>query len=134
LQPVFAGVWRVDAAALGGGEAVATVVAGEVSAVELGVLGRLDLRAGPDAAWGTPVWIQREDREEGPMRRTMVGMSLHVSPGEWRVFLGRPTGEGERVPVRPGRVRRPVVVGRGYDALPPDETNLAGEVGTKIEV
>jgi hypothetical protein len=131
---------------------------GEVNELDLGALGKLDITAGPEVPWGTPVWIRPDpvsadpepveqaeaaaDVEAGDSSdagemgdagrrrpagggdlRGFVGQTMHLPVMAYRVWVGRREGEGESIELRPGRIRRPTVVGRGFEPLAPDDAN-----------
>lgn len=143
LQPLEAGRYRVEVPTRPPLQREVEVQAGKVEVIDLGALGQVDTQPGPDAAWGTPLLLRpdqglstEKDMTDGPASPSFealpaggievqgyIGQVLHVPPGAYRCWLGKPSGAGEVLEVRAGRMRRPTVVGRGFEALASEDAN-----------
>jgi len=129
IVPMAAGCYTVDIPGFSAWTQEVRIQVGALTILDLKALGRIDIAPGPDSPWGTPIWVTKKTAaadEEGPSAAPIewfVGEPLQLIPAQYRIWKGRMEGPGEPLAVVAGRMRRPTVVGRGFDALAHDDYN-----------
>lgn len=141
LQLLEAGQYRLSIPTRPPLQRFVELKSGDEQVVDLGALAQLDTTPGEQAPWGTPIRLELVQLADSvlkagllpatpggnalkdPAIHAQMGQTLHVPPGAYRFWLGGDASEGELLELRPGRVRRPSVVGRGMEALANDDAN-----------